>query len=189
MAEVRRLASLGLAKRAEAGIKVRQPLNELRIANSKSQIVKNKQLLEILKDEVNVKEIKFDPKIPSEVELDTLITPELKEEGIMRGLKRTVQELRQEAGLRPGESIELFLDLTEELKSIVSKNEKFLKSEVSAKTVNYNPVRGRPRQRASSTGTSGRPASNGVKKSDKFSAESETKIDGVPVWVGVKKIR
>lgn len=159
MAEIRRLASIALAKRAEAGIKVRQPLRELRIKNN--ELRKRKELLEILKDEVNVKKIKFSQKISGEVELDTLITPELKEEGIIRELKRAIQELRQKAGLKPGENMELMLDLPEELKSIISKNEKFLKSEVGAKKIDY-------------------------KKSKKFIVETETKVDGALVWIGIK---
>jgi hypothetical protein len=37
--------------------------------------------LEIIKDEVNVKEVLFDDSINGDVELDTNITPELKEVG------------------------------------------------------------------------------------------------------------
>jgi len=172
MAEIRKISSLALAKRAEIGIKVRQPLAELKVKNlrprrislglKKSKI--NKELLEILKDEVNVKKIVFSPNIPNDIELDTVITPAFKEEGIIRDFVRAIQELRQEAGLKPGQDMELVLVLPEELKTIVSRNEKFLKSEVSAKIINY-------------------------KKSEKFGAESETKIDGVPVWIGIKRIR
>ena len=172
MAEIRKISSLALAKRAEIGIKVRQPLAELKVKNlrprrislglKKSKI--NKELLEILKDKVNVKKIVFSPNIPNDIELDTVITPAFKEEGIIRDFVRAIQELRQEAGLKPGQDMELVLVLPEELKTIVSRNEKFLKSEVSAKIINY-------------------------KKSEKFGAESETKIDGVPVWIGIKRIR
>ncbi len=209
MAETRRIASLGLAKRAEAGIKVRQPLASLKI-KIKNPKLSDKKFLDILKDEVNVKEIKFNPKISNEVELDTEITSELREEGILRGLKRAIQELRQEAGLKPGQDIELMLELPEELKATVSRNEKFLKSEVSAKVINYEP------DRAASGSVSGRvlvpkgsappihstisrhsssPQSGEVfrrgwnKKSEKFGAESETKIDGIPVWIGIKKLK
>ena len=161
MAEIRKISSLALAKRAEVGIKVRQPLSELKVKSSKFKV---KELTEILKDEVNVKRIVFDKNISSEIKLDTVITPALKEEGTIREFVRAIQELRQEAGLKPGQDMELMLVLPEELKAIVSKNEKFLKSEVGAKILNY-------------------------KKSEKFCAESETKIDGVPVWIGIKKIR
>ena len=164
MAEIRKISSLALAKRAEIGIKVRQPLAELKVKSDKRQMAWDKELLEILKNEVNVKKIIFDLKILSDIELDTVITPALKEEGIIRDFVRAIQELRQEAGLKPGQDIELMLGLLEELKQIVSRNEKFLKSEVSAKVINY-------------------------RRSEKFGAESETKIDGVPVWIGIKRIR
>ena len=57
---------------------------------------------------------------------------------------------------------------------------------ICAQPNRMNPVRSRPRQQTSATSTSGRPASNGT---EKFGAESETKIDGVPVWIGIKKVR
>lgn len=161
MAEIRRLASLALAKRAEAGIKVRQPLRELRIR--KEELRRQKGLLNILKDEVNVKQIVFDPKIKEEVGLDTHISPELRAEGILRELTRTVQDLRQKAGLKPKDKISLMTQLPKELEGIVSKNEKILKAEVNAKEISY-------------------------KKSAKFNAEIETKIENQPVWLGVKKI-
>lgn len=159
MAEIRKLGSLALAKRAELGIKVRQPLALLKVKSAKP---KNKEVIEILKDEVNVKKIVFDAKAKVDVEFDTVITAELKGEGIVRDLVRIVQELRQKAGLKPGESIELMVDLSAELKSVVLKNEKLLKMEVVAKKVDY-------------------------KKSVKLGAEIETKIDGAPVWVGIRK--
>jgi hypothetical protein len=60
-------------------------------------------MIEVLKDEVNVKEIIFDAKMEKEVELDVVLTPELKEEGELRELLRKIQKrqksLDQEAGL------------------------------------------------------------------------------------------
>jgi len=163
MAEVRRLASLALAKRAEAGIKVRQPLKQLKIRNEKLEIKGKPQLLELLKDEVNVKKVVFDTKTKDEVELDTHITPELREEGILRELTRTIQDLRQKAGFKPKDKIILMMQLSKEMADVVSKNEKTLKSEVNAKEIQY-------------------------KKSAKFNAEIETKIENQNIWVAVKKI-
>ena len=54
MNEIRRIASLALAKRAEAGIKVRQPLAALKLKNGRN-LENRADLLDILKDEVNVK--------------------------------------------------------------------------------------------------------------------------------------
>jgi isoleucyl-tRNA synthetase len=95
-------------------------------------------------------------------ELDTNITHELKEEGILRELVRTIQDLRQDAKLKPQDIIELFIDGAEEIKFIVSKNTEFLKKEVKAKTLK-------------------------VSKPTKFESEIETKIEKMSVWIGIKK--
>ena len=74
----RSIVTLGLEARQKAGIKVRQPLNKLRIKNYEFQ----KEYLELIKDELNVKEIISDSSIKNEVGLDTEITEELRREGI-----------------------------------------------------------------------------------------------------------
>ena len=102
MKEVRKIVSLALEARAKANIKVRQPLASLKIPNSKFQIPN--EMIQLIKDEVNVKEIVFDPAIQNEVELDTAMTPELKEEGMFRELVRYVQDMRKRQGFKPGES-------------------------------------------------------------------------------------
>src|SRR3989344_1319069 len=98
MAEAKRVASLGLEARAKAGIKVRQPIATLKIKNQKSKIKNNKELLQLIKDELNVKAILFDAHGTSEVEIDTIITPELKKEGQFRELVRNIQDLRKKEG-------------------------------------------------------------------------------------------
>jgi isoleucyl-tRNA synthetase len=173
MAEVRRLASLGLAKRAEAGIKVRQPLRMLKVKSEmlkggggkgeKLKVKLSKELLAILAEEVNVKEVAYDKKIKDEIELDTTITPALKEEGILREVVRTVQDLRQKAGLKPKDKIALMAVLPAEVRLTVYKNERALKKQVGAESIEY-------------------------KKSEKFEAEANTKIDGAEIWLGVRKV-
>ena len=93
MEEVRKIVSLGLEARAKSGIKVRQPLQKLKIKNLK--LKNNEDLIKLIKYELNVKEIIFDDKISGEVELDTEITPRLKEEGELRELIRGLQDLRK----------------------------------------------------------------------------------------------
>jgi len=96
---VRKIVELGLAKRDEAGIKVRQPLNKFSIFNFQFSI-NTKEYEELIKDELNVKEIICKGgKGELSVELDTNITPELKQEGIKRELVRTINNLRKEAGM------------------------------------------------------------------------------------------
>jgi isoleucyl-tRNA synthetase len=163
MKAVRDLAALGLAKRSEAGIKVRQPLSELRI---KDQSLKSsKALLAILADEVNVKKISFVSlrAMEGDVELDPTITPELREEGLMRDIMRMVQELRQKAGLSPKDSIAVMAELSADAKNALMKNEATLKSEVGAKSIDY-------------------------KRSEKFTVELESKIDSQVAWIGIRKI-
>ena len=162
MDETRKFASAVLAKRAEAGIKVRQPLAKLKIRNPKSEILSNRDLTEILKDEINVKDIVLDAGIKEDFELDTNITHELKEEGILRELTRAIQGFRQDAKLKPQDIIGLFLDGPEELKIIVSKYGETLKKDVKAESIE-------------------------LKRSSKFDAELETKVDEMPIWIGIKK--
>ena len=103
---VRSLSSKGLEARMKAKINVRQPL-----ANLKSQISNLKdlapELIDLIKDEVNVKNIVFEGALTTEVELDTTITPELKEEGDVRELIRSIQDLRKEKGLSVGDKVSI----------------------------------------------------------------------------------
>ena len=169
MAEIRRIASLALAKRAEAGIKVRQPLKELRIKNLELRIKDNKELLDLLKDEVNVKEIIFDDKLNppdgGEIELDTTITEELRKEGILREFIRLVQEARQDADYQPQDKIFLFIFISDRnLKKVIEANIEKIKKEVSAKEISF-------------------------KKEKKYDLEKETKIDNQPIWLGLRKVK
>ncbi len=111
MSETRKIASVALEERQRAQIKVRQPLSELRIKNYKLR--NKKELFDLIKDEINVKEIIFDDKIKSEIELDTKITKELKEEGMVRELTRGIQDLRKKAGLNPQDKINLVIETNE----------------------------------------------------------------------------
>jgi isoleucyl-tRNA synthetase len=117
---VRKICELGLAARAEAKIKVRQPLSELRI---KSYELKDKELLDLIKDELNVKEVK---ELESEgvkelgenwvtkeddgikIALNVQITPYLKQEGMAREIVRHIQEIRKRKGFKPTDYIIIF---------------------------------------------------------------------------------
>ncbi len=91
--------------------------------------------VEILKEEVNVKEIKFGAKIESELELDMVITPELKKEGLLREVARAIQELRQVGGFEPKDKIEVTISAKGIIAETVFQNESFLKKEVNARVV------------------------------------------------------
>ncbi len=162
----RAIVERALAERALKGVKVRQPLQSFRIKDKDEKfhrdLKQSKEILLIIADEINVKEVVFDKSIKGDVELDTTITPELKEEGTLRDLVRMIQELRQKAGLKPKDKIVLIVEAREPVKGIISRNEKFIMNEVGATAIEQ-------------------------KKSDKFNVEEETKLDGVSVWIGIRK--
>lgn len=129
MEEVRTASSMGLAKRTELGLKLRQPLASLTL---KHTILKGKkELLEILKDEVNVKEVYFDAKQIDDITFDTCITPELKEEGTLREFARMIQTLRQDANYEPKQKAVLYAIVPPELKVVIEKHVKFLCKETT----------------------------------------------------------
>jgi isoleucyl-tRNA synthetase len=105
MAEARRIVSLALEQREKANIKVRQPLSATRIPQMTfSQLPDADALLSIIAEEINVKTVEIVKGLAAgTVELDTAITPELKEEGFVRDLIRMIQGNRKEAGLKPGQ--------------------------------------------------------------------------------------
>ena len=112
MHRVRNYITLGLAQRAAAGIKVRQPLARFIITGvSENAPQLNEDLQEIILEELNVKALEFRPGTDAEAELDLELTPELKQEGWVRELVRHIQMLRKNTGLEVENRIDLSLCL------------------------------------------------------------------------------
>ena len=120
MNSVRETVSEALKQRADAGIKIRQPLSSLTVKKDIPQ-----ELLGIIKDEVNVKEVHYGEK----VELSLEMTEELKEEGEVREIIRCVQSLRKAANLTPQEEINLFCD---KFTGVIERNKKEIMKETLA---------------------------------------------------------
>jgi len=119
-----------LAERASAGLKIRQPLASLKIKNENSPLKGENELLELLKDELNVKEVVFDLSIKNDFELDKKITKELKEEGLAREIIRHIQDLRKEGGLtRKDEIVVKFATKGKKLGSVLANWEKIILKE------------------------------------------------------------
>jgi isoleucyl-tRNA synthetase len=114
MKDVRRLTSLALEARSKAGLKIRQPLSKLTVRADLSE-----DFLEILGEELNVKEVILDNSMDVDVMLDIKLTPELIEEGEVREAIRNIQDLRKEAGLRPGDVMQY--QIPEEYKKLFEK--------------------------------------------------------------------
>ena len=127
MQEGRDIVNIVLAERSKNNIKVRQPLSKVKI---KKQI--NESVLDLIKEEINVKEIIVDSSINEEVELDIEITPELKEEGLIRDIVRHIQQMRKEKGFVPKDRIIVHYENSEFLDMILSNNKDSILNDVLA---------------------------------------------------------
>ena len=152
MEETRKIVAAALKLRAEAGIRVRQPLAKLQITNYKLQ----KELSELIKEEINVKEIVFG----KELALDVKITPELKEEGMIREVVRNIQEMRKDLGLKPQDKISLQFSSDGKADDLLLKWKKFIASLAGADKFIV-----------------------GGKK--KFKIEREVKLEETNIWIGI----
>ncbi len=137
MREVRRFASLGLEARMKAKINVRQPLSKLKI---KSSMKFSNDFLDLIKDEVNVKEIVLDKTISNDVELDIKITPELKEEGNIREFIRAIQDLRKNKQLTIRDKAVLVVDTDSITNTFISKNKKLISEATLLRDIVFRSV-------------------------------------------------
>jgi isoleucyl-tRNA synthetase len=122
MQAVREIVNNGLQLRAKNQIKVRQPLSELKIVGYEL----SEELLEIIKEEVNVKHVAQNMKQETSgdavfwdnekrVGLNTEINHELKLEGQAREVIRHIQQMRKEAGYDVDNRIEIWYDSKSEV--------------------------------------------------------------------------
>ena len=132
MQKTREIVTLGLEARQKAGVKVRQPLASLKIKSHKLE----DEFLELIKEELNVKEISEDKNLATEVLLDIEITKELKSEGDYRELVRAIQDIRKNMELLPSDMTVLSIDTDEAGKSLIFKFKPDLQNAVSASKIN-----------------------------------------------------
>jgi len=77
--------------------------------------------------------------------LDTVLTDELLEEGMIRDLVRHVQNLRKEADFDVSDRIKLTLETEAALTTIILKNADYLKSETLAESLDFIQVTAEPK--------------------------------------------
>jgi isoleucyl-tRNA synthetase len=156
---VREVVKETLAERAKSKIKVRQPLSKLQISNK--ELKNEKELLELIKEEVNVKEIVFGEKF----ELDKKITPQLKEEGRVREVIRHIQAARKEMGFERRDKVVVEFKAEGELRDLLIKNQKLI-SEL-ANLVEFKEKR----------------------EEKKYDLEKEIEVDGKKIIIMIKKVK
>jgi len=178
---VREIVTLGLAARAKSKIKVRQPLQKLKVnpPAGGEKLKVDDDLLELIKDELNIKEVLFAEIIEEKngwmletdgriaIALDTKITNELKEEGIVRDIARHIQTMRKDLGLTKEDLIEVFYGKKENVAKILgqAKWKKYIKEKTIAKNIsNY-------------------------KDGEKYDMEKDLETEGEKIKFAVRKIK
>jgi len=171
MEQVREIVTLGLQARQKAGIPVRQPLSKLSVKNYDL----NLEYTELIKDEINVREILEDKNIETEVVLDLEINSELKEEGNFRELVRAIQDMRKKIGLTPSDKVSFFVETNEEGKKLIQKFEKEMKKIILAEKIEF-----KNNNRQAKSSEIGSPDASGE-------AFREIKIDEILFKIEIKK--
>ncbi|HNW96580.1 MAG TPA: isoleucine--tRNA ligase [Candidatus Paceibacterota bacterium] len=122
MEATQKAVEIGLALRATANMKIRQPLNKI--------ILKDKEVVELLyvdlvKQELNIKNVE----LGTEDVLDLVISDELKVEGLVRELTRSINQLRKDSELTISDTnVSLKYETASELlKQAIDKNKEEIK--------------------------------------------------------------
>ncbi len=131
MADIRKLAELGLSARDEVQIKIRQKLATAFVSGPIEKL--DETYLPLLADELNVLEVKLkDKQNEWSVSLDTKLTPELKLAGLERDIIRLVNALRKDKALSLEEKTTIYFSADESLLDSMEKiKENVLKATIS----------------------------------------------------------
>ncbi len=123
MEMARKVVEMGLALRAEQGLKVRQPLNTLTINNKEL----DSEFFGIIQDELNIKKVELvenntDDKSlvwkedgTIKIGLDVIITDDLKKEGLLREIVRTINQIRKDQKLTISDRVSVKYNVKDEL--------------------------------------------------------------------------
>ena len=154
MARARQAVEAGLAARDSLRLKVRQPLATIALPGESLP----EDLAAIVRDELNVKSITFGA---TEVQLDSVITEELKLEGLAREIVRFIQARRKKLGLNVEDRIDTRYDADGLVARAIERHSDYIKTE----TLSTSLAPGRE---------------------DGFDGE-QMMLEGEQVWIGLKR--
>jgi isoleucyl-tRNA synthetase len=124
--QVKGILEQGFKLREVSAIKVRQPLQVMGVVG----IELEPWMQEIIKTEINVKEVSAQKVSDNIIEyqgltlsLDDTITPELKEEGLVRELIRNLQITRKNSKLSKEQNIRLEIQASTEIQDLINKHQ------------------------------------------------------------------
>lgn len=109
MAHVRKICEMGHAIRKSQSLAVKQPLSAVIISGPKIGLENNLELLQLIKDELNVEAVEFNEAKELLVDLNLELTPELVAKGKIREVVRAIQEARKLAGCQMDEMVSVIL--------------------------------------------------------------------------------
>ncbi len=148
---LQQLISQGLLARQDSKIKLRWPIANVYIQTKNELVSKTvTDFKDVLKEMLNAKEVTLG--IPSgetysvefdlaTISIDTRITEDLYEEGMLNEVKRRIQLLRKKGGFKESETAKVSIYGEAELLAILKKQEEKLKNQVNA-IISYNPNNG-----------------------------------------------
>ncbi len=131
---VLKIIERGLAERDKAKIGLKWPLAEAIIQCDKKL---DKNFLEIISKQLNVKEIEIKKAKEISIKLDTTLTPELEAEGYAREISRQIQDFRKRLGLKKQDKVETWIIVdSEKFKKILETQKTFIKERTNSKKLN-----------------------------------------------------
>jgi isoleucyl-tRNA synthetase len=133
METTRKIVSTALQQRDKEQIGIKWPLAKATVSTPTQP---NEELSQIIKEELNIKEIEYQKSETLKVKLDTKITPELKAEGYAREISRKIQATRKEANLVKSDTIEL--EIISDFNDILESQIDIIKEKVGATSINLD---------------------------------------------------
>ena len=128
----RDIVSAGLLERSKADIKVRQPLASVCIKKDVPE-----EFRELIKDELNVKEVIVNEVQEEAAVLDARLSEELIEEGMYRELVRSIQDLRKKTDLDPQNMVVLHVAADADGEALIKRWEEELKQTASLSAIAF----------------------------------------------------
>jgi isoleucyl-tRNA synthetase len=154
MARARQAVEAGLAARDAARLRVRQPLAGIALPGDPLP----DDITAIVRDELNVKSVSFGA---PDVQLDTVITEDLKLEGLAREIVRRIQDRRKRLGFNVEDRIDTRYDADGMLVRALQRHADYIKSETLSVTLEPG-------------------------RDDGFDGE-QMMVEGEQLWIGLKR--
>lgn len=126
----------GLAERDKTQIGLKWPLKSASIASS--QYFGN-EIKEIIKSQLNIKEVFFEKTDKKEISVtfDITLTPELEAEGYAREVSRQIQAFRKKLGLKKENKVETYIITDGKLNGILESQKDFIKERTNSKKLEF----------------------------------------------------